>query len=91
MASKGNGSKRQTKEGVNTMSFFKKFTTRQLYVAINESIDKFEQAEDKDEMCNPDAPILISINGKKHYVLSYGGDPDEEGLILDCKPAAWWK
>ena len=71
--------------------FFKKFSTASLCKAMSESIAKYEMANDKDDQCNPDAPLLIMINGKKHYVLSVGGDPDEEGLIFECKPAAWWK
>lgn len=73
------------------MSFFQKFTTKALWEAMGESIEKYKQAEDKDEQCNPDVPITILINGKKHYVLSYGGDPSEEGLVLEVKPASWWK
>lgn len=73
------------------MSFFQKFTTKGLWEAMGESITKYEEAEDKDEQCNPDVPITILINGKKHYVLSYGGDPSEEGLVLEVKPASWWK
>lgn len=73
------------------MSFFQKFTTKSLWEAMGESCVKYAEAEDKSEMCNPDVPIIIMVNGKKHFVLSYGGDPDEEGLILECKPASWWK
>ena len=61
---------------------FLPFTTRQLYEAIQKSIHKYEQAEDKDEQCNPDVPILIMVGKNKYHVLSYGGDPAEEGLIL---------
>lgn len=73
------------------MSFFQPFTTKALGEAINESIQKYEQAEDKDEQCNPNVPITLLINGKKHYVLSYGGDPDYEGLILEVKPASYFE
>jgi hypothetical protein len=73
------------------MSFFQKFTTKSLWEAMGESCVKYAEAEDKSEMCNPDVPLTIMVNGKKHFVLSYGGDPDEEGLILECKPASWWK
>jgi hypothetical protein len=73
------------------MNLFQKFTSKALWEAIGESCVKYEQAEDKSEMCNPDVPITIMIEGKKFFVLSYGGDPDEEGLILECKPEKWWK
>ena len=69
------------------MSFFLPFTTRQLAAAINKSIQKYEDAEDKDEQCNPDVPILILIGKNKYHVLSYGGDPKEEGLILEAMSA----
>jgi hypothetical protein len=73
------------------MSFFQKFTTKHVYESLEESIEKFNESENKDEQCNPDAPLTIMINGKKHFVLSIGGDPDEEGLILECKPESYWK
>lgn len=69
---------------------FQKFTTQALHDAMGESIQKYEEAEDKDEQCNPEVPLTIVIEGKKYYVLSYGGDPDEEGLVLEAKPAEWW-
>jgi len=70
---------------------FQKFTTKQVADALFESIDSYERADDKDDQCNPEVPLLININGKKHYVLSVGGDPDEEGLILEAKPASYWE
>jgi hypothetical protein len=54
-------------------------------------IEKYEEAEDKEEFCNPDAPLLITINGKKNYVLSVGGDPDEEGVVIEAKPESLWR
>lgn len=69
---------------------FQKFTTQALHEAMGESIQKYEEAEDKDEQCNPEVPLTIVIEGKKYYVLSYGGDPDEEGLVLEAKPEKWW-
>jgi hypothetical protein len=72
------------------MNFFKPQSTKNIANAINRSIKFYEQAEDKSDFCNPDVPLLILINGKKHHVLSVGGDPKEEGLILECKPTSWW-
>lgn len=72
------------------MQFFKPQSTKNIADAINRSIKSYEQAEDKDDFCNPDVPLLILINGKRHHVLSVGGDPKEEGLILEVKPASWW-
>lgn len=63
------------------------FTTRQLANALNQSIKKYEEAEDKDEQCNPDVPILILVGKNKYRVLSYGGDPNEEGLIIETMSA----
>ena len=73
------------------MTLFQKFKTRDLYDAIGESIDKYNKSDDKDEQCNPNVPLTIFIEGKKHYVLSVGGDPNEEGLIFEAKPEKWWK
>lgn len=58
--------------------------------ALLESIEKWKSAEDKIEFCDPRVPLLIKIDGKKYYVLSIGGDPDEEGVILDAKPEFYW-
>lgn len=66
---------------------FLPFTTRQLYESLKTSIQKYEQADDKDEQCNPDVPILIMVGKNRCHVLSYGGDPNEEGLILETMPA----
>lgn len=73
------------------MQFFRPQSTKHVAEALNRSIQAYKQAEDKDEFCNPDAPLLILINGKKHHVLSVGGDPDEEALILDIKPQSYFK
>lgn len=76
------------------MSFFKPFTTKALGEAISESIKRYEQAEDKTEFCDPDVPITLLLNGKranKYFVLSYGGDPKEEGLILDIRPLSYFE
>ena len=73
------------------MSFFQPFTTKALGEAINESIEKWNEALNKEDQCNPNVPITILINGKKHYVLSYGGDPDFEGLILEVKPESYFE
>jgi hypothetical protein len=73
------------------MQFFKPQSTKNIAIAMLRSIKSYENAEDKDDFCNPDAPLLILINGKRHHVLSVGGSPDEDGLILEVKPASWWK
>lgn len=72
------------------MTFLMKFTTRQVSDALLESIEKYDEVEDKDDQCNPDVPLLININGARHYVLSVGGDPDEEGLVLEVKTEKYW-
>lgn len=66
------------------MAFLLPFTTRQLYHAIIESIQKYEDADDydKDDFCNPDVPLVVLLKNKRYGVLSYGGDPNEEGLVL---------
>ena len=69
---------------------FEKFTMKSLHEAMQESIEVYEESEDKDDLLNPEAPITIMVDGEKFYVLSYGGDPDEEGLVLEAKPADWW-
>ena len=65
------------------MSFLLPFTTRQLCKAMAESMVKYDYAEDRDEQCNPDVPLVVILKNKKYGVLSYGGDPSEEGLVLE--------
>lgn len=76
------------------MSFLKPYTTRNLGEAITESMRRYEQAENKEDFCNPDVPITLLLNGKrvnKYFVLSYGGDPKEEGLVLDIRPPSYFE
>ena len=55
-----------------------------------DGMEKYMNADDKSEFVNPDAPVLVMINGKRHHILSVGGDPDEEGFVLEVKPASYW-
>ena len=48
-----------------------------------ESMVKYDNAPDKDDFCNPDVALVVKLKNKKYGVLSYGGDPDEEGLVLE--------
>jgi hypothetical protein len=50
---------------------------------MSESMVKYDYAEDKEEFCNPDVPLVVKLKNKRYGVLSYGGDPEEEGLILE--------
>jgi len=69
-------------EGI-TMAFLLPFTTRQVCKAMADSMVKYDNAQDKDDFCNPDVPLVVKLKNKKYGVLSYGGDPDEEGLVLE--------
>ena len=64
------------------MAFLLPFTTRQVCKAMSESMVKYDYAKDKEEFCNPDVPLVVLLKNKRYGVLSYGGDPDEEGLVL---------
>lgn len=65
------------------MAFLLHFTTRQVCKAIAESMVKYDNAPNKDDFCNPDVPIVVKLKKKRYGVISYGGDPDEEGLVLE--------
>ena len=65
------------------MAFLLPFTTRQVCKAMAESMVKYDNAPDKDDFCNPDVALVVKLKNKKYGVLSYGGDPDEEGLVLE--------
>ena len=58
--------------------------------ALMDVMKKWMYADDKDEFCDPNEPLLIMINGKRHHVLSVGGDPDEKGFVLEVKPESYW-
>ena len=68
-----------------------KQSARHVFEALKSMIERYEEAEDKEEFCNPDAPLLINVNGKRNYVLSVGGDPDEEGFVIEAKPESQWR
>ena len=40
----------------------------------------------KDDMINPDAPIIIQVGDYGYEVQSCGGDGDIEGFVIMCKP-----
>ena len=40
----------------------------------------------KDEMINPDAPMIIQVGDYGYEVQSCGGDGDIEGFVIMCKP-----
>ena len=65
------------------MAFLLPFTTRQVCKAMAESMVKYDNAPDKNDFCNPDVALVVKLKNKKYGVLSYGGDPDEEGLVLE--------
>lgn len=73
------------------MGFFKPFTTRQLADALNVSIAKYEGAEDKDDQCDPNVPIVLVLGKNRYNVLSYGGDPNEPGLVIEIRPEKEFK
>jgi hypothetical protein len=63
------------------------FSTRQLADVFNKTLKKFDEADDTDGLCDPDVPLVVKINNKRYFVLSYGGDENEDGLVLEIKPA----
>ena len=40
----------------------------------------------KDDMINPNAPMIIQIGDYGYEVQSCGGDGDIEGFVIMCKP-----
>lgn len=44
---------------------------------------KYDYAPDKKDFCNPDVPLVVRLKNKRYGVLSYGGDTNEEGLVLE--------
>ena len=70
------------------MGFFKPFTTRMLFNALETSIRRYDEADKqgKEDQCNPDVPLIIQLGRNRYGVLSYGGDPNEPGLIVEIRP-----
>ena len=75
------------------MGFFKPFTTRQLFNALETSIARYEEADEqwKEEQCDPDVPIVLVLGKNRYNVLSYGGDPNEPGLLIEIRPEKEFK
>lgn len=69
------------------MKFFKPFTTRQMFNALETSIRRYDEADeqDKQDQCNPDVPLVFVLGKNRYMALSYGGDPNEEGIIIDIR------
>ena len=42
----------------------------------------------KDDMINPNAPMIIQVGDYGYEVQSCGGDGDIEGFVIMCKPEA---
>jgi len=49
--------------------------------------------KDKDDMINPDAPMIVQIGDYGYEVQSCGGDGDIEGFVIMCKeePVCKWE
>lgn len=75
------------------MSFFKPFTTRQLFNALETSITRYDEADEqwKEKQCDPDVPIVLVLGKNRYNVLSYGGDPNEPGLLIEIRPEKEFK
>jgi hypothetical protein len=49
--------------------------------------------KDKDDMINPDAPMIVQVGDYGYEVRSCGGDGDIEGFVIQCKekPVCKWE
>ena len=48
------------------MAFLLPFTTRQVCKAMAESMVKYDNAQDKDDFCNPDVALVVKLKNKKY-------------------------
>lgn len=67
-------------------------TMRHVMLAMMQTEKAFVAAEDKDEMINPEAPVIVQCGDFGYEVLSVGGDPDVEGFVIQLhkKPVCKW-
>ena len=47
---------------------------------------RISQWKSKDDMINPDAPMIIQVGDYGYEVQSCGGDGEIEGFVIMCKP-----
>ena len=68
---------------------FKSQTMRQIMATMMEVADIWQNSKwkSKDEMINPDAPVVIQVGDYGYEVQSIGGDGDHEGFVIMCKEA----
>ena len=66
---------------------FKSMTLRDLLNAMVQVMQAYDAAPEdiRNDIINPDAPVLIDTGIAFYEIRSVGGDPDEEGLILETQ------
>lgn len=67
---------------------FKSQTMRQVCTAMVECINRYDQADadECEDLINPDAPMIIQVGDFGYEVFSVGGDGDIEGFVIMAKP-----
>lgn len=67
---------------------FKSQTMRQALGTMMDVMQRWQESSEeyRDDLINPDAPMIIQIGDFGYEVQSIGGDGEIEGFVMMCKP-----
>ena len=67
---------------------FKGQTLRDIARVMYQIIERFDAEEEhnKDDLINPDAPVIVQFGDYGYEIFSIGGDPDLDNFVLMLKP-----
>jgi hypothetical protein len=67
---------------------FKSQTMRQVLETMNDIMQRWQESsdEEKQDLINPDAPMIVQCGDFGYEVQSIGGDGDIEGFVMMLKP-----
>lgn len=74
---------------------FKSQTMRDVLASMTDVMRRWQEssAEEREDLINPDAPIVVQCGDFGYEVQSIGGDGDIEGFVMMLKPqkVCQWK
>jgi len=67
---------------------FKSQTMRHTLDAMMDVMQRWQESSEefRDDLINPDAPMVVQVGDFGYEVQSIGGDGEIEGFVLMCKP-----
>lgn len=74
---------------------FKSQTMRHTLGTMMDVMQRWQESSEefRDDLINPDAPIVVQVGDFGYEVQSCGGDGDIEGFVIQCKnePVCKWE